>query len=493
MRIDKQALTRCRGTALPMIALAMVALTGFLALAIDVGMLAIAKTQTQQAADLAALTAARTVNGNSTNNYNVTTATTNARNVLTYNLVLGQSIKSSQLQLTYGSYDYNQTTQAFSANYPPTTGQPDTAVAATVTTQSLPIAFGAIFGSQFLPNVSATAQAVHRPRDIALVMDLSGSMRFGTLLGFDFYTTSRTSNNPDPLYPKFGSYSSSNANMQGPSTNQTSGSESYTISPSNTTAANSSYALTYVNNFYQNAAYASPLIRAFDSYTSSDGGQTWSAPSTGAPQLPPTSYTSVPGGDVPLFKSGSTSTYATDVKDVIGSSTTNVFWELDGYSAYVNGSPDTSGTGGVPKVWTQVDYSNAACQFNGYTKGPGYYGKTFFLWPPDPRAGSITNTTTQAVTPTSALHRAPKRTDHSPATGAHTWARAPEHRPWPNLQAALEATHLEGRLPTATRRPRLVSKRDLLRRLPALQPGLSGGEQQRRIHRGLAGAVLRHQ
>ena len=24
-------------------------------------------------------------------------------------------------------------------------------------------------------------------------------------------------------------------------------------------------------------------------------------------------------------------------------------------------------------------------QFNGYTQGPGYYGKTFFLWPPDPR------------------------------------------------------------------------------------------------------------
>ena len=28
-------------------------------------------------------------------------------------------------------------------------------------------------------------------------MDLSGSMRMGTCLGFDFYTSSRTSNNPD--------------------------------------------------------------------------------------------------------------------------------------------------------------------------------------------------------------------------------------------------------------------------------------------------------
>jgi len=255
-------------------------------------------------------------------------------------------------------------------------------------------AFSTILKSQLLPNVSATAQAVHRPRDIALVLDLSGSMRFGTCLGFDFYTTSRTSNNPDPLIPTFGQYSSSSAGMQGPSTNQTSSDESYTISPSNTTAANSSYSKTYVNNFFQNAAYASTLVRAFDSYTSTDGGSTWTANSSGSPQLPSSSYASVPGGDVPLFKSGSSTTYATTVKDVLGSSTTNILWELDGYSAYSAGKPDTSGTGSVPKVWTQADYSASTCQFNSYTQGPGYYGKTFFLWPPDPRNGSITNTTT---------------------------------------------------------------------------------------------------
>jgi uncharacterized membrane protein len=43
----------------------MIALCGFMALAIDVGMLTIAKTQAQNAADLAALTAARTLNGSS--------------------------------------------------------------------------------------------------------------------------------------------------------------------------------------------------------------------------------------------------------------------------------------------------------------------------------------------------------------------------------------------------------------------------------------------
>ena len=61
-------------------------------------------------------------------------------------------------------------------------------------------------------------------------------------------------------------------------------------------------------------------------------------------------------------------------------------WELDGYSAYPPARPDTSGTGSVPQVWTQVDYSaSVSLNFNGYTQGPGYYGKTFFIWPPDPR------------------------------------------------------------------------------------------------------------
>ena len=46
-----------RGTVVPLLALTIVALVGFLALAIDLGMLAVAKAQVQQAADLAALTA----------------------------------------------------------------------------------------------------------------------------------------------------------------------------------------------------------------------------------------------------------------------------------------------------------------------------------------------------------------------------------------------------------------------------------------------------
>ncbi len=369
--------TRRRGSVLPLLAISLTGLIGFLALGIDMGMLVITKAQAQNAADLASLTAARTLTGDVGSNYNQGAATINAQNILTWNAILGQSIQSSQLQLTYGTYDYNQTTQTFNANFPGTAGTPTSAVTATVTANNPKSAFSAIFGFQFLPNVTATATAVHRPRDLALVMDLSGSMRMGTCLGFDFATQTRTTNNPDPLYPTFGPYSSSSAAVQGPSANRTSSVDNYTIPPSNTTVSNASYSLTYVNGFYQNNAYATPLVRAWDSYTSGDGGITWSPPAAGAtPQLPPASYATTPGGDVPLYKKNSTTTYAQHVQDIVGGGSRSAAWELDGYSNYTNGVLSNAAVG-------QSNYQNAP--FYGYTQGPGYYGKSFAIWPPDPR------------------------------------------------------------------------------------------------------------
>jgi Flp pilus assembly protein TadG len=367
---------RRSGSVLPLVAITLVVLVAFLGLAIDLGMLATAKTQAQNAADVAALTAARTLCGDPAISYNQTTATANAETIAGCNVILSQPVQPSQLQVTFGSYDYNQTTQTFNANFPPSAGVPLTAVSVTVTASNLQAGFSKIFGNSFLPTVTATAHAVHRPRDVALVMDLSGSMRFGTCLGYDFYTNSRTTNNPDTLVPTFSHYSSASAGMQGPTTNRTSSYDNYTISPSNATAANSSYAQTYVNNFYQNAAYASTLIRAFDSYTSTNGGATWNPPSSGTPVLPPTSYASVPGGDVPLFQSSSSSTYAKNVNDVVAGNSRNAVWELDGYSRYTNGSLTNACQG-------EDNYQSAP--FYGYTRGPGYYGKTFFIWPPDPR------------------------------------------------------------------------------------------------------------
>jgi Flp pilus assembly protein TadG len=399
LRSDAYRQTQRTGTALPLLTVCLVALLGFLALAIDLGMLALSKVQAQNAADLASLAGARALDATAAD-YGQSAATSTAQNALTYNVILGQKITSSQLSLTYGTYDYSQSLQVFQTNFPGTANVPTSAVSAVVVSNPSPTAFSGVFGWSALPSVTATATAVHRPRDVALVMDLSGSMRFGTLLGYDFYTSSRVTNNPDTVVPGFGQYSDSTvrSSVVGTSSNRTSGADNYTISPTNTTTTNSYYAQTYINSFYQQDAYAQPIVRAFDSYSSTDGGLTWSPPSTQMPQLPGITsppnmtYATTPGGDCPLYKQGSTSIYAKTVNDVVGSTNFNLNWELDGYSNYTNGSINSTTLDAQPAA------KYPANSFNGYTQGPGYWGKTFFVWPPDPRQPLGTSTTSTCNT-----------------------------------------------------------------------------------------------
>src|SRR5262249_7839502 len=59
-------------------------------------------------------------------------------------------------------------------------------------------------------------------------------------------------------------------------------------------------------------------------------------------------------------------------------------------SKFIDSPANTNPNGGV--WWEQVGHNLAASgqpnfkEFFGYTMGPGYYGKTFYMWPPDPRA-----------------------------------------------------------------------------------------------------------
>ena len=45
-------------------------------------------------------------------------------------------------------------------------------------------------------------------------------------------------------------------------------------------------------------------------------------------------------------------------------------------------------TGNTPNS-AKAGYTPAGTTFNGYTEGPGYWGKTFFVWPPDPRGSDL--------------------------------------------------------------------------------------------------------
>ena len=123
------------------------------------------------------LTAVRTLNGNSTNSYN------NDRGD-------DQRPDDPELQphpraarfnrrsctLTYGSYDYNQTTQTFSANYPPTSGVPWTAVTATVTLEQPPgrvqrVLRLAVLAERHRHGPGGPPPARHRPGDGPVRLD----------------------------------------------------------------------------------------------------------------------------------------------------------------------------------------------------------------------------------------------------------------------------------------------------------------------------------
>ena len=67
------------------------------------------------------------------------------------------------------------------------------------------LGFGKIFNFS-LPNFVATSTATFRPRDICVILDFSGSMRFSSLLGQPYYGN-RNCNNQDTNVPVFGQYS----------------------------------------------------------------------------------------------------------------------------------------------------------------------------------------------------------------------------------------------------------------------------------------------
>lgn len=359
------------GSILVLLVVCIIALFGLLALGIEIGTIAIGRSQAQNAADSAAMAGARTINGDSNDNYNLATAPTNAIKAGAVNSILGtlisgdptkmvntstDSYSAGQISVVLGTYSYNYddsntANEGFKVVLPRSSNstEPYAAVRATVT-GTANVNFARVFGISSR-SVQATAVAVHRPRDVFIIMDLSGSMRFQSLAGIPLNGTTadpssssrpRTvSMNPESVFPQFGHYSAtSSAALQG-STSYTTGAE--WCDPANiSTTTNSGPPI--IADFYKNAAGVTP--------TSADVAFSRS----------PDSQATTPGGYNYLFTKGnSTSTYAVTVNDIVQQTTYHTNFETNGYKQYVTD------------------------QTSFYTEGPGYWGKTFFIWPPDPR------------------------------------------------------------------------------------------------------------
>ncbi|QEL13990.1 pilus assembly protein TadG-related protein [Limnoglobus roseus] len=523
------AVARRRGSIIPMMAVCATALFGFVALAIDVGMMVVARSAAQNAADTAALTGARTLDnrvpvGMTSDTYDnqKAQAITNAtQSVVTYQNPENHSTFSVS-SVVVGIYDYNTSTQVFTPQYPGGTtvgkswdvtnknqSKPSGKAWSTVevaVASNQPSYFSRIFGVTSLPQ-AAYAVAAHRPRDIAIILDMSGSMKFGSTFSYPPGTASSTGvtlglMNPDPSYPRFGHYfryptsSAPNAFMRTTQfiagtgevfapTNMTMDADvgpamirQFVFDPSGTAGSGITNAAGLLNAFHKwNPPGMAPLTtngpfgtmspatgyngyNAFD--TSNTSGPT-PAPDTFATQedngtvkyvgdryprkaglvktdatswdsttttgsartvwelLFPTSVTTVPTLSASTLRPAITTRAITGlgVTDArirqAGSNTPGLRESGDTWTSFTDGAWEMGGydldvaaydaqAGAATPATTRLLASAKALQstptfptngrFQGYSMGPAYYGKTFFMWPPDPRWGNPNDPTT---------------------------------------------------------------------------------------------------
>jgi Flp pilus assembly protein TadG len=394
-----------RGSVIPLVAILMTLLFGFVALAIDFGILAMARTQCQNAADIAALAGARTLDGLSSDN-NKPAAEAEAREAVRANTVLNVNLTDAQIATARaGVYRYNYNVNRFQTDFVGSPGTDEAWGAMQVAVQSAqPTYFAKLMGINSV-NIGAVATAVHRPRDTAVVLDFSGSMGYGTSLNYLSGATMQ-SLNPDPNFPRFGPWSIYQGKVLDPNNPpvMAGGPSTYVPptpmqrifqfidttgevwGPSNMTMA-TDQGPAVVNDFVLSDNSTRAFVRSGNFPTLSNvnvSGATFPntiitpAPDTFADQ----STSNFVGDKFPL-RSGATpsgtpavSDYAQTVADYLGvarsaisDSSRSISFETYGYD------------------W---DYSNSSLKsdnrrYQGFTMGPGYFGKTFYYWPPDPR------------------------------------------------------------------------------------------------------------
>ncbi len=336
---------RCRarnGAALVLFVVSLVTILTFVALAVDLGMFAVARTQCQDAADAAAMAGTATLNGITANNNNYSNAAPNAILAATSNSVLSAPIPSSHVAVQVGRYVYVSGNQRFEGQFPGPSTENWSMVQATVTANlANQLAFSRVFNLTSA-NVQAVATAVHRPRDVALILDYSGSMRFASLTGLSStagseYTGTRTkSNNPDTVVPAFGHYAGNTSKLVASTFTSPYDAANITTTTSDGRAA-------VVQDFYQDAGGTPAFVAASSAYAT----------------------TPDPAGDNFLgLNKTVTAPYAKTVKDITGATTKDATFD------------SALATGGYAGVTGKA--------FKGYIRGPAYWGKTFFVWPPDP-------------------------------------------------------------------------------------------------------------
>jgi len=160
-----------RGGVLVMSAVLMVALIGMVAFAVDLGYVVLVRTQLQVAADSSAMAAAASMGLPRAEMMAV------AREYAAYHQAGAQPVELLDSDVEYGTWDAS--TRTFTPSAEVGNAVRVTARCAEDTSGEAAMFFGRIFGRMsFAQQASAVAMA--NPRDIAFVVDLSGSMNDDT-------------------------------------------------------------------------------------------------------------------------------------------------------------------------------------------------------------------------------------------------------------------------------------------------------------------------
>ena len=120
-----QRLRKRKGSVLPLTVISLVGMCGFVALSVDIGMIAVAKTQCQNAADAAAMAGARGLTDGATGQNLGAVGTTGSaldnailRDCPGQPRASGATWYRANVTLTAGSFHYNTTSMLFHAGVP---------------------------------------------------------------------------------------------------------------------------------------------------------------------------------------------------------------------------------------------------------------------------------------------------------------------------------------------------------------------------------------
>jgi hypothetical protein len=424
----------------------LVGLVGCVALAVDIGLFAEARTELQDAVDAAVLAGCRQFDTVHPQN-NAFTANTGAvdtaKTVAKANTVIGDPIKDSEITLLQvGVYRYNgsATPPGFETVWTaPAAGENYGALSMSAQRNQW-TAFARVFGVNSQLIQVNNVIAVHRPRDIAIILDFSGSMSNGCQHNNSWNNTATIRNTSamksgsmDPNFPRFGPWSifpvddpQNPSGVQWLSAMQTTAmwtDNMYEYAPSNITYPTPNHGGPIVTDFVcqwqgtygtmawgwnvggSSAPPAAPNVSpAVASYQPLDlsNPTVMPAPAEIANQEDP-NWTNASGhefGDKWPYMTTSPSNppvpadYAKTVQDYVNFLSANPGLapniNANGLAPITNPNSMFNDAGFTQKnagqFWETYGYSlNKNNVFHGYTMGPGYFGKTFYMWPPDPR------------------------------------------------------------------------------------------------------------